>query len=134
MSVYRIRGWRCGEVHCKAFTAYESARGSYSAPTGASRATARCSTCSTSALAGASGSRILTFDVPKGLEGHGADAGLIRTFLDALVSGDPQAHLPDPRQALAAHHLTWAAGDGMRWRAVEARALAAFGVPADDRF
>jgi predicted dehydrogenase len=53
---------------------------------------------------------IPTVDVPKELEGHGGgDAGLIRAFLDALVSGDPAAHLPDPRQALAAHHLTWAA-------------------------
>jgi hypothetical protein len=27
----------------------------------------------------------------------------------ALVSADPTAYLPDPRQALAAHHLAWAA-------------------------
>jgi hypothetical protein len=53
---------------------------------------------------------IPTIDAPKGLEGHGGgDAELIRAFLDALVSGDPTAHLPDPRQALAAHHLTWTA-------------------------
>jgi predicted dehydrogenase len=53
---------------------------------------------------------IPTGDVPKGLDGHGGgDAGLIRAFLDALISGDPAAHLPDLRQALAAHHLTWTA-------------------------
>ncbi len=53
---------------------------------------------------------IPTVDVPKGLEGHaGGGAGLVRAFLDALVSADPTAYLPDPRQALAAHHLTWAA-------------------------
>ena len=51
-----------------------------------------------------------TVDMPEGLEGHGGgDAGLVRAFVNALVSGDPAAHLPDPRQALAAHHLTWAA-------------------------
>jgi hypothetical protein len=48
-----------------------------------------------------------TIDVPKGLEGHGGgDAELVRAFLDALVSGDPAAHLPDPRQALAARRTT----------------------------
>jgi predicted dehydrogenase len=53
---------------------------------------------------------IPTADGPHGLERHGGgDAGLVRAFVDALVSGDPAAHLPDPQQALAAHHLTWAA-------------------------
>jgi predicted dehydrogenase len=45
-----------------------------------------------------------------GQSGHGGgDAGLVRAFLDALASDEPGAHLPDPREALAAHHLTWAA-------------------------
>lgn len=45
-----------------------------------------------------------------GQDGHGGgDAGLVRAFLDAVTSGDPAAHLSDPRQALDSHLLTWAA-------------------------
>lgn len=47
---------------------------------------------------------------PRAQSGHGGgDAGLIGAFLSALTSGEPRLHLPDPRQGLAAHHLTWAA-------------------------
>ncbi len=53
---------------------------------------------------------IPSIDGSGGQSGHGGgDAGLIRAFVDALASGDSARHLPDPRQALAAHHLAWAA-------------------------
>lgn len=44
------------------------------------------------------------------VDGHGGgDQGLVSAFLDALTSDDPASYLPDPRQGLAAHQLTWAA-------------------------
>lgn len=53
---------------------------------------------------------ISTGEGPKVLNGHGGgDAGIVRAFLSALISGEPGTYLPDPRQGLAAHHLTWAA-------------------------
>lgn len=42
--------------------------------------------------------------------GHGGgDFGLVQAFVRAVASGNPREHLPDPRESLAAHQLTWAA-------------------------
>jgi predicted dehydrogenase len=39
----------------------------------------------------------------------GGDTGLIRAFIDALLSSRPEDHLTSPEESLAAHLLTWAA-------------------------
>lgn len=51
--------------------------------------------------------------------GHGGgDAGLIRAFVDAIVSGDPDEHLVPARESLESHRLTWAAERARRTSSV----------------
>jgi predicted dehydrogenase len=48
----------------------------------------------------------------EGSNGHdahaGGDAGLVRAFIEALVSGRPEDHLTSPEESLASHLVTWA--------------------------
>jgi len=39
----------------------------------------------------------------------GGDTGLVRAFIEALLSGRPEDHLTPPEESLASHLLTWAA-------------------------
>jgi predicted dehydrogenase len=39
----------------------------------------------------------------------GGDTGLVRAFIEALVSGRPEDHLTTPEESLASHLVTWAA-------------------------
>jgi len=39
----------------------------------------------------------------------GGDTGLVRAFIEALVSGRPEDHLTAPEESLASHLVTWAA-------------------------
>ena len=39
----------------------------------------------------------------------GGDTGLVRAFIEALLSGQPEDHLTPPEESLASHLLTWAA-------------------------
>ena len=39
----------------------------------------------------------------------GGDIGLVRAFIEALISGRPEDHLTTPEESLASHLVTWAA-------------------------
>jgi predicted dehydrogenase len=39
----------------------------------------------------------------------GGDTGLVRAFIEALISSRPEDHLTTPEESLASHLLTWAA-------------------------
>ena len=39
----------------------------------------------------------------------GGDTGLVRAFIEALISSRPEDHLTSPEESLASHVVTWAA-------------------------
>jgi predicted dehydrogenase len=48
----------------------------------------------------------------------GGDTGLVRAFIEALVSNRPEDHLTTPEESLASHLVTWAAEEARLTSAV----------------